>query len=197
MRQYAFPALWITVLVQVSWMVLDRFAAHAWYLVVLVAGFAMLAATFGRWRWIAASLRVFLGLDFLGSVSDRFGLLGPPGAAGVAWGDFGHFVTYTHQVNAFLPADVAPALAVLATIAEISLGFGLVLGVRVRLAALGASMLLLTYGIAMTISLGVASQFPYAVFMLSAGAWALATVDARPLSVDLLLARLRPREVSS
>jgi len=143
-----------------------------------------------------SAARALVGLDFLGSVADRFGLLGPPRAAGVSWGDFSNFVTYTHQVNAFLPASVAPALAVLATIAEISLGLGLVLGLRVRLATVGASMLLLTYGTAMTISLGVASQFHYAVFLLSAGAWALATVDAQPLSVDVLVARPRPREVT-
>jgi len=196
MRRYAFAALWITLLAQVGWMIREHSAARPWYLSVIVASVAALAATFGRWRWIAVLLRVLVGLDFLGSVADRFGLLGPPRAAGVSWGDFSNFVTYTHQVNAFLPASVAPALAVLATIAEISLGLGLVLGLRVRLATVGASMLLLTYGTAMTISLGVASQFHYAVFLLSAGAWALATVDAQPLSVDVLVARPRPREVT-
>jgi len=194
MRRYAFAALWITLLVQVGWMVRDRFATHTVYLVIIAAGFAVLAATLGRWPWIAVGLRVLVGLTFLGSVADRFGLLGPPGATGVSWGDFSHFVRYTHQVNAFLPASLAPALAVLATMAEISLGLGLGLGVRVQLAALGTALLLLTYGIAMTISLGIASTFPYAVFLLAAGAWALATVDPRPLSVDALLARLRLRE---
>jgi len=192
MRRYAFAALWITLLVQVGWMVRDRFATHTVYLVIIAAGFAVLAATLGRWPWIAVGLRVLVGLTFLGSVADRFGLLGPPGATGVSWGDFSHFVRYAHQVNAFLPASLAPALAVLATIAEISLGLGL--GVRVQLAALGTALLLLTYGIAMTISLGIVSTFPYAVFLLAAGAWALATVDPRPLSVDALLARLRLRE---
>src|SRR5262245_42570834 len=96
MRRYAFAALWITLFVQVGWMVLDHLATHAWYLVVLVAGSAALAVTLGRRPWITVALRVLLGLDFLGSVADRFGLLGPPGAAGVSWGDFGHFVIYTH-----------------------------------------------------------------------------------------------------
>ena len=65
-------------------------------------------------QWVgyaALFARLALGAAFLAAVADRFGLWGAPGQRNVAWGDFGHFVDYTAQVNSFLPAAVAPVLA--------------------------------------------------------------------------------------
>jgi len=55
--------------------------------------------------------------------------MGTPGAANASWGDFSHFVAYTAKVNSFLPAILAPGLAVFATIAEFALGLALLLGI--------------------------------------------------------------------
>lgn len=104
----------------------------------------------------------------------------------------GHFVVYTRQVNAFLPAAWAPVGAVLATVAELTLGVALAIGFRIRLAAMDAAALLLCYGVAMTISLPPAQQFHYAVFVLCTGMLALASVDASGLSLDTLRRRRRP-----
>jgi hypothetical protein len=70
-------------------------------------------------------LRWALALTILSAVADRFGIWGPPGSANVSWGDWAHFVAYTAKVNSFLPGAVAPALAVMATVAEVLLGVAL------------------------------------------------------------------------
>lgn len=194
MKRYAFAALWLALLGQALWMIGIGIASHALgdktvYDGVIVGGFAAFAAMGGRVRWLAAALRILIALAFLASVADRFGLFGPPGAPGVGWGDFAHFIAYTRTVNAFLPTDWAPTLAVLATLGEAALGLALLLGVRLRLAAFGAAILLLLYGIAMTLSLGIGAQFAYAVCVLSAGAWSLAVSDASALSLDGRTAR--------
>jgi len=52
----------------------------------------------------------------------------------VHWGNFARFVEYTGQLNWFLPHAMIPALAVLATCAEILFGF-LRAGWRTRITA--------------------------------------------------------------
>ncbi len=84
-----------------------------------------------------------------------------------------------------MPHATIPALAVLATIGETTLGLALLLGIRIRAAAMGAAALLFLFATAMTVS-GF-SQFAYGVYLMAAGALALSTVDASLLSVDALL----------
>lgn len=196
-KRYAFAALWLALLAQVLWMFGQSLMTHALgekavYDSAIVVAFAAFAATGGRVRWLTAALRILVGIAFLVSVGDRFGLLGPPDGPGVSWGDFAHFVAYTHTVNAFLPTGWAPMLAVLATLGEVALGFALLLGVCVPHAARGAAILLVLFGVAMTLSLGIGAQFEYAVGVLAAGAWTLSTVDAMAFGLDGLLARRLP-----
>jgi uncharacterized membrane protein YphA (DoxX/SURF4 family) len=141
-----------------------------------------IALTRGRVRWITAVLRILIALGFLQAVADRFGLLGPPGTAGVAWGTFARFIHYTGIVNSFLPAAVIPALAVLATIGETVLGLTMLLGIRIRWTAAASAVLLFFFATAMTIS-GL-SQFAYGVYMICAGAAVLSVADASFLSLD-------------
>jgi putative oxidoreductase len=197
MKRCAFAALWLALLGQVLWMLGRYVTTHApgdktLYDGAIVLAFVALAATGGRMRRLAAALRILVGLAFLGSVADRFGLFGRTGAPGVSWGDFAHFVAYTRAVNAFLPAGWAPALAMLATLGEAMLGLALLLGVRPQLAARGATALLLLFAIAMAVSLGLTAPFPYAVWVLATGAWALATIDASALGLDAYLTRRIP-----
>lgn len=81
-----------------------------------------------------------------------------------------------------MPHAVIPTLAVLATIAEIAFGLTMLLGISIRNAAIGSAILLFIFATAMTVSR--LSQFAYAVYLMSAGALSLATVDASFLSVD-------------
>jgi putative oxidoreductase len=200
LTRVALAALWVTLAVECVYVVYARLSLHSTWNHLLqpllfVALFGSLAATRGRIRWIATLVRVAIGAEFILSVADRFGLLGPPGSA-VSWGDFGHFVTYTRQVNSFLPAGFAPLLAVLASICETTFGITLVLGVFIRYVARATAVLLFLFGSAMIASGLIESQFYYAVFVLAAGALAIANVDASLLSLDALRARFRQRHVA-
>lgn len=178
--RYGIAVLWLAIGLQLTWLLLNAVVLHRHpsldlvgaVILVVVLLFAVLQR---RWRWPAVLLRVVMAADFLLAVADRFGLLGAPGHAGVSWGDFHHFTAYTRTVIAFLPAGLAHPAAVAATIAEITLGAVLLLGLKTRLAAAGAGVLLACYATAMSISLPAAQQFHYNVILLCAAMTALAT----------------------
>jgi uncharacterized membrane protein YphA (DoxX/SURF4 family) len=197
-RRAAFAALWVLLVVQLAWTVYFWVRTHPsfssiYYPVIFTPAAAALAITRGRVRWVAAIPRLLIGLAFVENVADRLGLLGPPGAPGVSWGDFQHFIAYTAQVNAFAPHAVIPALAVLATIVEGTCGVTMLLGVRTRLASVGSALLFFAFATAMVLS-GL-SEMRYAVYLMSVTAWALATVDATAFGIDAALARA-PRRVA-
>ena len=122
-------------------------------------------------------LRIALGAAFLSALADRFGLWGPPGKPGVAWGDFSHFTQYAAMVNSFLPARVIPAVAWAATVGETTFALALILGIYKRVVTLGAAMLLLLFASAMTISFGIKAPLDYSVFGASAGAFLLFVIQ--------------------
>ena len=128
-------------------------------------------------RWL---LRWALGVTFLSAVADRFGIWGPPGTAGVSWGDWYHFVAYTAKVNSFVPAVLAPTLAVIATAAEFMLGVALILGVFRRPVAWASALLLALFAGAMTLSFGIKAPLNYSVFVDLAAAFALSAWPAKP-----------------
>lgn len=198
MNRFATAVLWLAVAAQAAWMALNSLVLHhsptpgALGVIVLVTFTAFAALCHHqRWRGLAVVVRVLVAAQFLLAVADRFGAFGPYGAPGVSWGDFGHFVDYTRSITTFLPADLAPTLAVLATVAEVLLGAALLLGFRLQLAAMGAALLLGVYGTSMTISLPAAEQFSYSVFVLGAGMLTLATVAHSPLTLDAVQGRHR------
>lgn len=191
-KKPSFAILWLAWIAEAVWVGIHLFHFHTppgeiFYPFIFLAICLLLGIARGRVRSIALVMRVIVGLAFLEAIADRFGLLGSPGTPGVAWGNFSHFIVYTEQVNSFLPRAVIPTLAVVATIFEILFGFTMLLGVRTRLASLGSAILLCLFGTAMTIS-GL-TQFSYSVYLLAAGALALATVDPSMFSVDGLLRR--------
>ena len=117
----------------------------------------------------------------LSAVADRFGLWDPPGTTNVSWGDWSHFVAYTAKVNSFLPGALAPALAIMATVAELLLGVALILGVFCRQVALASATLLTLFAIAMTWSFGIKAPLNFSVFVNAAAAlvlsaWPVTTV---------------------
>lgn len=130
----------------------------------------MSARETGAERWAGRYARVALGSAFLSGIASRFGLWGED----VGYGDFAHFVEYTAQVNSFMPALTIPVLAWAATAAELLLGIALVVGARVRWAALGSAGLLALFGLAMALSFGLKSPLDYSVFSASACAALLA-----------------------
>ena len=134
-------------------------------------------------------LRIGLGVGFLSAVADRFGLWGAFGQPNVEWGNFSRFLEYTHTLNWYLPAGMIPTLGVIATCAEILFGLLLLVGWHTRAAALLSGLLLLSFGVAMTLALGVKAPLNFAVFTSVGGALLLANCESFPFSVDELLFR--------
>lgn len=199
-RRFASLALWIALLVEAVWLAMERFAHHAGgdrlaQPTVFLALFVILAAIGARAFWYPLVIRIFFAYEFGAAVADRLGLLGPPGS-GVSWGDFAHFVAYTHRVNEFLPAGFAFPLAVIATLFESTFAITLLLGIRTRLSCLGAAILLFFFGSAMTASGMSQGQFSYAVFLLAAGALYLSAIDPTWVSFDRRNARLDAEAVA-
>lgn len=121
-------------------------------------------------RWACGYARLALGAAFLSGIASRFGLYG--GNAG--YGNFDNFLKYTAQVNSFMPAVTIPFLGWAATVAELVLGVLLVTGLWPRWTAWASAALLLTFGLAMTVSFGIKEPLDYSVFSASAAAVLLA-----------------------
>ena len=137
--------------------------------------------------YAALLLRIGIGVGFLSAVADRFGLWGPFGQPNVEWGDFSRFLEYTHTLNWYLPAGMIPLLGGIATGAEILFGLLILVGWHTRVAALLSGLLLLTFGVAMTLALGIKAPLNFAVLTGVGGALFLANCEGFPFSVDELL----------
>lgn len=131
----------------------------------------------------AIFLRVALAAGFLSAVADRFGLWGPAGTPGVAWGSFDPFLAYTGQLLWYLPTGLVPAAGWAATVLEVALAVGLLVGVRRRAVALASGVLLLVFAVTMTIALGPEPPLTYSVWSAAAGAFLLASLG--PASGDV------------
>ncbi|HVW38124.1 MAG TPA: DoxX family protein [Pirellulales bacterium] len=130
-------------------------------------------------RWLAMwLLRAALAISFLSAVADRFGLWGQFGS-GAAWGDFERFTAYTAQLLWFLPPSLMSPAAILATVAEVVVAGGLLIGWRLHWWAFAAAALLLSFALAMTGALGVKAPLDYSVWTAAAAAFLLGVVTLR------------------
>ena len=134
-------------------------------------------------------LRLALGVTFLSAVADRFGMWGPPGGDGVAWGDFARFTQYTARVNPWASPELVSILAWTATVAEIVIAAALLGGVSTRAAGFASGVLLSLFAIGMTIGTGVKSALDASVFSAAAGGFGLGLLGPDPWSVDGLRAK--------
>jgi uncharacterized membrane protein YphA (DoxX/SURF4 family) len=128
----------------------------------------------------AIFLRLALAAGFLSAVADRFGLWGPPGTPGVAWGGFDPFLAYTGKVLWFLPAGLVPAAGWAATVLEVALAVGLLAGVRLQAVALASGVLLSVFAVTMTVALGPEPPLSSSVWSAAAGAFLLASLRPAP-----------------
>ena len=128
------------------------------------------ATVIGAAQWF---LRVALAAGFLSAVADRFGLWGPAAAPNVAWGAWQPFVDYVAKLTWFAPPASGPILAWAATVAEVVLAIGLLIGWQLRWFALAAGLLLLSFAITMTLALGVKAPLDFSVFAAAGGAFLL------------------------
>lgn len=127
-------------------------------------------------RWAVIAFRLAMGVTFLSAVADRFGLWGPPGSPNAGWGSWDRFVAYSTTLNWYLPGALQEPVAALATAGELLFGVALIAGIRTRLAAYGAAVLLTCFALTMTIAEGIKSPLAYSVFVDAAGSWLLAAV---------------------
>lgn len=129
-------------------------------------------------------LRLALGIGFLMPVMDRMGLMGPYGANGVTWGDWKHFVDYTHTLVPFASRQMANIMSLLATIGELLFGICLIIGFRIKESALGAGFLTLGFGLCMAIFVSIKAPFSYPVFVFTGSAFVLSGTGHYQWSID-------------
>ena len=132
-------------------------------------------------------LRIAAGFSFFFYGSDRLGLWGKYGDPNVSWGDWQHFMEYASKVMGFLPYSIAQVFAVIATTGEIIFGLMLIIGFKLRFAALCSAVLALLFAISMTISFGVFKPLAYSVYTVSAACFLLSTLEDYDYSLDKIL----------
>jgi uncharacterized membrane protein YphA (DoxX/SURF4 family) len=133
--------------------------------------------------------RLALGLGFLLPVFDRLGFMGAPGSGKVAWGNWSHFVTYTHQLMPFTNLYTANIAGLVATIAELVLGVCLIVGFKTKWMGLGAAIITFTFAVFMIASLGIGAPFNYPVFVFTGAGLLLSTQHSFRWSMDALLTK--------
>jgi uncharacterized membrane protein YphA (DoxX/SURF4 family) len=170
--------LWVALIAEAVWIVLNvsRPIGGLTRPLLFTCGFLLVAVGRGKAGWIGLLGRLVIAGAFLSALPGRFS-------------NWPGFVRYAGRVNSFLPQEIIPPVAAVATALECVLCAAILLGFKTRWAAAGSSALLFLFATAMTVS-GL-SQAEWAVYVLSAGAFALATIDASFLSVDRLLAAPR------
>jgi uncharacterized membrane protein YphA (DoxX/SURF4 family) len=158
----------------IAWQLMTAGFAFAvfWRPVVFTLVFLLVAVTRGTVRFINALGRVTIASAFLLALWDRFD-------------DFSRFIRYAGLVLSFMPPSIVPTLAVIATAGEVGLCIAMFFGFKTRWASAGSAILLFLFATSMVMS-GL-SQFGWAVYVLSAGAFMLATVDATLLSIDSII----------
>jgi hypothetical protein len=130
--------------------------------------------------WVVA---VLFAADFAGAVADRFGVFGPPGAAGVSWGSWPAFVDYTRVLLHGVPEPVASTAAVGATGAEVVLVAVLLAGLQRRWVGKAVAALLTVYLVAMASSVGWSDVARYALPVVIGGALLLSVCPStRPIA---------------
>ena len=131
--------------------------------------------------------RIALATGFILPVLDRTGGLGPAGSTNVAWGNWPNFVDYTHQLLPFLNSSFSVIAARIATICEIVLALGLLLGYKTKWMGLGSAILTALFGICMFVNLGPLSPFTYPVFLFTAAGLLLWKQSSFRWSIDQYL----------
>lgn len=131
-------------------------------------------------------LRLAISATMLSAVADRFGFWGKNST----WGNWDNFEKYTQQITSFLPESVSVFSAYSATFFEILFPLMLILGIKIKIAAYGAGILLLIFALSMTITLGVKAPLDYSVWVGSAGAFLLANQKKYSLTIDHLIKKI-------
>jgi uncharacterized membrane protein YphA (DoxX/SURF4 family) len=125
-------------------------------------------------RIIRIALRLSLAAAFLSAVADRFGWWKPFGQG--SWGSMGAFADYAHQLVPFASEWLLTVIVCAATATETTLGVLLLTGWRPQLVGAATCLVLIVFGTAMAVSLGVESPLSYSVFSAASAAAAYAVL---------------------
>nr|WP_241666441.1 hypothetical protein [Mycobacterium marseillense] len=123
-------------------------------------------------RIVRMALRFSLAAAFLSAVADRFGWWKPFGQG--SWGSMARFADYTHQLVPFASGWLLTVIVWVATATEATLGVLLISGWRPKLVGAATCLVLILFGTAMAVSLGVESPLSYSVFSAASAAAAYA-----------------------
>jgi uncharacterized membrane protein YphA (DoxX/SURF4 family) len=137
-------------------------------------------------KYIKLFLRLSIAIGFLSAVADRFGWYAKEISV---WGNWQAFVDYTQQMNPWFPESVIPTLAILATALEIIFAISLLIGFKTELFAKLSGVLVLLFGLSMSFAFGAKPALDYSVFVVSAAAFALSTMQNKYLEVDCLISK--------
>ncbi|WP_261512288.1 DoxX family membrane protein [Chryseobacterium paludis] len=132
-------------------------------------------------------LRCALGITFLTPVSDRLGLLGAPGTGNIEWGNWENFINYTTTLMPFLDRPMVNIMGGIATVSELLIGILLIIGFKTKYAALGASLLTLTFILFMIFSVGIQKPINFGVFTATTASFLLSRMPNYNWSLDNLL----------
>ncbi|HMJ48836.1 MAG TPA: DoxX family membrane protein [Ferruginibacter sp.] len=132
-------------------------------------------------------LRLALGITFLTPVLDRLGILGAAGTGNIEWGNWGNFINYTSTLMPFFERPMVNVMGSIATISEITIAVGLIIGFKTKYMALGSCLLTLTFIIFMATSVGIQKPINFGVFTASAASFLLSKIQHYQWSTDNLL----------
>lgn len=132
------------------------------------------------------AVRIALAAAFLSAVADRLGFWGPPDSPGIAWGNIARYEAYVAKLNWFVSPTLVPILGWTATVAEVLIAIGLIVGWQLRWVALAAALLLATFATAMAASsLGPKSPLDYSVLSAASAALLLFAVTSAARKIPL------------
>lgn len=129
-------------------------------------------------------LRLALGIGFILPVMDRFGWLGSPGSPTVSWGSWSVFLDYTNTLMPFLVRPAANIMAIIATAGELVFAVLLIVGYKIKLAAIGSFLLTLLFALSMLVFANYRAPFNYSVFVVSASSLLLATLPSYKWGIE-------------
>src|ERR1700757_1067767 len=127
-------------------------------------------------RVVRIALRLSLAAGFLSAVADRFGGWKPFGQG--SWGSMGRFADYTHQLVPFASGWFLIVIVWTATVTETALAVLLLTSWRPKLAGAATCLVLIIFGTAMAVSLGIESPLSYSVFSAASAAAAYAILGS-------------------
>ena len=132
-------------------------------------------------------LRCALGITFLTPVLDRLGILGPSGTGNIEWGNWKNFINYTSTLMPYFDRPVTNVMGAIATVSEFAIAVLLITGFKTKYAAIGCSLLTLTFILFMATSVGIQKPINFGVFTATTAGLMLSCMPDYKWSIDNLI----------